>query len=81
MQAGLETFDVVFQRIGRGLVHADDPESLGMRACRVGAQKDEVADGKMRVSQKLPGDQDRRRLGFNRGSGCVWRGRQCEQQD
>ena len=54
MQAGFQTLDVEFQRIGCGLVNADDPEPLGMRACRIGGQKDEVADGKMRVSQKLP---------------------------
>ena len=79
MQAGFQTFDVVFQRIGRGFVHAGDPESCGVRARTIGAEKDDVADGEMGVSQKLPRDQDGRRLRVSRRSRCERRGRQHEQ--
>jgi hypothetical protein len=51
-----------------------------VRACTIGAQKDDVADGQMRGSQKLPRDQDGRRLGFNGRGGCARCGRQYEKQ-
>ena len=60
------------------LQSAIDPKAT-LPARTIGAQKDEVADGKVRVSQKLPRDQDGGRLGFDRRGGRVWCRGQHEQ--